>query len=250
MNPAASGVVKVRSNRADCALRRAGNCHIPERRRQTLDELDGDSVIRSPGGKETRLEIALWTQIGELSLKQLQIVLRQGIRVLQAKSLVRELPTGGAFPGTQARDGSGRQRRCQPVPGLLERPASQVSYTSINRRRLRVSALAFELHSAEFERLNLMPVGQSVAGFFVTSGRQTVEQIDGRVVTPPFRSLQRLSYPIVEPDLIRALAFTSHHASFVLEPFGIEHSALSIPASIGVAYASSGGGACGQNDSP
>src|SRR5262245_37549309 len=171
MNPPASGVVKVRSNRADCTLRRAGNCHIPERRRQALDELDGDPVIRSPGAKEARLEeIACWSkpQIRQLPLKELQIALRQGIRVLQAKSLVRELPTGGAFPGTQARDGSGRQRRCQPVPGLLERPTSQVSYTSINRRRLRVSALAFELHSEEFERLNLMPVGQSVAGCFVT----------------------------------------------------------------------------------
>jgi hypothetical protein len=223
-DPPASGVVKMRANRADCTLRRPGNCHIPERRRQTLDELDRDPVIRSPGGKKARLEVVRWRkpQMRQLPLKELQIVLRQRIRVLHAKSLVRELPTSGAPAGPQARDGSGTQRRCQPMAGLLEHRTSQISNASIDRRGLGVSASPLERHAEESERLNLMPFGQSILGGLVTLGREAVEKIDSRVVTALFCSLERFSHSVVEPGLIRAPAFMSHHV--VLRPW-----ALSIP---------------------
>ena len=48
LHPPASGIVKVRRNRANRALRRAGNSDIPKRTRQTLDELHGDPVARAP----------------------------------------------------------------------------------------------------------------------------------------------------------------------------------------------------------
>jgi len=213
LDPPASGVVKVRSNRADCTLRRTGNCQIPERRRQALDELDSDPVIRPPGGKEARVKIARRRkpQIGQLLMKELQIVLRQRIRVLQAEGFVRELPRSGALIGSQGCDGSGSQSRCQPMAGLLERSTPQISNTSIDRRRFRVSASPLQLHSEEAERLNLMPFGQSIRGCLVTLGRETIEELDGRVVTSLLRSLQGFSHPIVEPDLVHALAFMSHH---------------------------------------
>jgi hypothetical protein len=56
--------------------------------------------------------------------KELQIVLRQRIRLMQAKSFVRELPTSGALTRPQAGDRSGGQGRCQAMAGLLERGTS------------------------------------------------------------------------------------------------------------------------------
>ena len=108
---------------------------------------------------------------------------------MQAKSFGRELPTSRLVAGPQTCDGSGCQRRCQPMAGLLERCTSQISHTSVDRRRLRVSASSLELHSEESERLNLMPLGQSIPGCLVTLSRQTLEEIDGRVVTVLFRSV-------------------------------------------------------------
>jgi hypothetical protein len=55
LDPTAPGVVKVSSDPADRALRRPRNNEIPERRRQALDELDRDPVVRPPSGKETHL---------------------------------------------------------------------------------------------------------------------------------------------------------------------------------------------------
>ena len=56
-HPPTSGIVQVRSNRANRTLRRAGNGDIPKRARQTLDELDGDPVIRAPGSKKHRSDV-------------------------------------------------------------------------------------------------------------------------------------------------------------------------------------------------
>ena len=124
-DPPASGVVKVRTDRANSPLRRAGNRDIPECRRQIRHELAGNPVIRAPRSKEVRLDLA-WQRpyVTHVPLKELQIVLRQRIRIMQAKSLGRELPTRGALSGPQARDSSGSQRRGEPMTGLLERPAS------------------------------------------------------------------------------------------------------------------------------
>jgi hypothetical protein len=55
LDPTAPGVVKVGSDRADCALRRPRNSEIPEPRWQALDELNRDPVVRPPSGKETCL---------------------------------------------------------------------------------------------------------------------------------------------------------------------------------------------------
>jgi hypothetical protein len=55
LDPTTPGVVKVGSDRADRAPRYSWNSEIPERRRQALDELDRDTVICPPCGKETRL---------------------------------------------------------------------------------------------------------------------------------------------------------------------------------------------------
>jgi len=44
--------VKVRRNRSDRALWRSRNDDIPERSWQVLDERNGDSVARPPGGQE------------------------------------------------------------------------------------------------------------------------------------------------------------------------------------------------------
>ena len=83
-DPPTSGIVKVRRNRANRTLRRAGNSDIPKRTRQTLDELYGDAVARTPGTQEARLQIAglIQGQARQLPLKELQIVLRHGIRVM------------------------------------------------------------------------------------------------------------------------------------------------------------------------
>lgn len=58
LDPTAPGVMKVGNDRADRALRRSWNSEIPERWGQALNELGRDPVIRSPGGKETHLQIA------------------------------------------------------------------------------------------------------------------------------------------------------------------------------------------------
>jgi len=101
LHPPAPGVVKVRSNRPNRALRCAGNRDMPNRRRQTLEELDGDPVIRAPGSKEARLDTAGWSkpQVTQLPLKKLQIVLRQRVLVMEADGLVSELPASGALAG-------------------------------------------------------------------------------------------------------------------------------------------------------
>ena len=84
LEPPASGIVKVRRNRANRTLRRAGNGDTPKRTRQTLDELYGDPVARAPGTQEARLPIVplIKGQAMQLPLKELQIVLRNGIRVM------------------------------------------------------------------------------------------------------------------------------------------------------------------------
>src|SRR6266542_3786193 len=57
LDPHAAGVVKVSGNRADRAPRSAGSRDVPKRGRQTLDELRGDAVVRSPGGEEARAQV-------------------------------------------------------------------------------------------------------------------------------------------------------------------------------------------------
>jgi hypothetical protein len=73
-----------------------------------------------------------------------------------------------------------------------------------------VSVLPLEFNSEQSERLNLMPFAQRVVGCLVTSGRETLEEIDGCTLTPLFRSVERFSHSIIEPDLIHALLGISH----------------------------------------
>jgi hypothetical protein len=67
-----------------------------------------------------------------------------------------------------------------------------------------MSASLLELHSKEAERLNLIPFAQPIVDGFVAPGGETVEEIDGSLVTPPLRRSKRLAHPIGEPPVIHA----------------------------------------------
>lgn len=129
---------------------------------------------------------------------------------MKAKSFGRQRPSDGALAGPEARNGGGCQGRCQPMAGLLERCTSQICNTSVGRRGFRVSASPFELHSKKAERLNLIPFTQPIVGCLMASGRETFEEIDGRIVTTLLRNSQRFAHPIVEPHVIHALTLQCH----------------------------------------
>jgi len=150
----------------------------------------------------------------QLPLKEFQIVLRHGIRVMQADSFEGELPTGRALAGPQTRSGGRTQSRCQAVAGLLARRASQISDTPKDRRGLRVGASALELHTHEPERLDLVPFRQSSSGCLATLSCETVEQIDGHVVTAVFCGLECFSNSVDEPEMIQFVVFAGSTASF------------------------------------
>jgi|SRR6476659_9491294 hypothetical protein len=97
------------------------------------------------------------------------------------------------------------------MAGLLERRPSQISDTSIHRRRLRVGALPLELHPEESKGLYLVPFCQGVASRLVTPGRKTPKKISGRVGAPLLGRAERFSHLFVEPYVIQVVAFTSHH---------------------------------------
>jgi len=58
LHPAAPGVMDVSGDRADRAARHCRDREIPERRRQLLDEVDGDAIVRPPRTNETGLQFA------------------------------------------------------------------------------------------------------------------------------------------------------------------------------------------------
>jgi len=99
------------------------------------------------------------------------------------------------------------------MAGLLARRASHVSDTSKNRGGLRVGASSLEFHTEESERLDLMPFRQSIPGCPATLGRETVEKIDGRVVTAIFCSLECFSHSANEPEVIQPVVFAGRAAS-------------------------------------
>jgi len=133
---------------------------------------------------------------------------------MEADGLDGELPTGSALAGPQTGNGGGTQSRCETMAGLLVRRASHVSDTSKNRRGLRVGASSLELHTEESECLDLMPFRQSIPGGLATLGRETVEKIDGRVVTAFFCSLECFSHSANEPEVIHSVPFAGSTASF------------------------------------
>jgi hypothetical protein len=217
LHPTASGIVKVRSNRANRTLRRAWNDDIPHGPGQMFDQLDRDPVVRAPGRKKAQLHIARRTkpQVRQLLVKELEIVLRHRIRVMAADGLGGELSTSGALAGAQARDRSRSQCRRQAMPGLLERATSYFSHSSEDRRRLPMSASPFEFHSEQAERLNLVPFRQPVPRCLATLRREPVEKIDGGVVPALFRSRQRFSHFADEPAVIQSVVFAANAACFL-----------------------------------
>src|SRR5580765_8379991 len=64
LEPTAAGVVEVSGNRADRAPRHVGNRELPEGGWQTLDELGGDAVVRSPGAEYAGPQITWCRHVG------------------------------------------------------------------------------------------------------------------------------------------------------------------------------------------
>lgn len=62
LDPHTPDVVKVSGYRTDRAPRRPRQGKIPQRRRQILDKLRRDPVVRSPGREHGCAEIEVWRQ--------------------------------------------------------------------------------------------------------------------------------------------------------------------------------------------
>jgi len=99
------------------------------------------------------------------------------------------------------------------MAGLLARRTSHISETSKHVRGLRVRTPSLELHAHQPERLDLVPFRQSSPGCLSTFGRETVEEIDGGIVTV-FCGVECFSHSANEPEVSPFVVFAGSAASF------------------------------------